>query len=145
MNLEKIKKAIEHFAKQKDLNLYSVTYNKGDLILEVRFDEDLNLDDLEILSNELSTYLDQYDDEFEDNYFLDVSNVGLERDILNEDEMFKAVGSYIYIKTKENEYYGNLKSFIDNKIELEVKDKGKKKVVEIAYKDVKNARYAVEF
>ena len=81
MNLEKVKKAIDEFAKENNLKLYSVSYNKSDLILEVRFDEDLNMDRLESISNDLSNYLDKYDDEFEDNYFLDVSNVGLERDI----------------------------------------------------------------
>ena len=145
MNLEKVKKAIDQFAKEKNLKLYSVAYNKLDLILEVRFDEDLNMDRLESISNDLSTYLDKYDDEFEDNYFLDVSNVGLERDIRDEKEMKDSIGSYIYVKTKENEYYGNLLSFDDGQIELEIKDKNKTKKIIIDYNKVKYARYAVEF
>ena len=145
MNLEKVKKIIAEFASKRNLNLYNVTYNRSESILEVRFDEDLNLDKMEIISNELSAFLDEYDDEFEDNYILDVSNVGLERDIFNEDQMKQAVGNYICVKTKDNEYYGNLVSFDGNILELDVKDKNKTKKITVEYDKVKKARYAVEF
>ena len=39
--------------------------------MTVLLDEKLNMDELETLSNEISGFLDQYEDEFEDNYFLD--------------------------------------------------------------------------
>ena len=59
--------------------------------------------------------------------------------------MSDAVDKYIYVKTKDNEYYGNLLSFIDGQIELEVKDKNRTKKIIIDYDKIKHARYAVEF
>lgn len=145
MDLLQIEKDIKEYLKEKDLELFSVKYLKKDETLEVLIDSSIDMDKLEALSNELSEYLDKYDNEFENNYILDVSTVGVERPIRNLEELNKAIGNYIYVKTKENEFNGTLKDVKDEVLNLEVKDKTKFKNVSIEYKNVKKVRYAVKF
>ena len=145
MDIKKIKSIIEEFSKENNLNLFDVNYQKSSLILTVLFDDELDMNKLEDISNKLSTYLDKYEDEFEDNYFLDVSTVGVERPIRNEEELKNAVGKYIYVKTKENQYYGTLHSYTNGVLSIEVKDKNRSKNVSVEYSKTKQVRYAVEF
>ena len=145
MNLEKINHALEEFCKENEVKLFEVSYHKNDQTLSVLLDEKLNMDELEEISNKLSAYLDRYEDEFEDNYFLGVSNVGAERPIRNEDELKKAIGEYIYVKTKNSEYYGTFKSYCNGVISLDTKEKNRTKNVSIEYKNTKKVRYAVKF
>lgn len=145
MNLDKIKSALNQFLDEKQLKLFEITYQKNDEVLTVLLDETLNMDQLEKVSNDISVFLDQYEDEFKDNYFLDVSNVGAERPIRNESELLEAVNKYIYVKTNKQEYYGYLKDYDKGIMTLQVKDKNRSKDIQIDYKDAKKVRYAVEF
>lgn len=145
MKLDSIKEKLEDYLKQKNLKLFEITYSKKDEILSILLDEQLDLDKLEEISNDISTYLDKYEDEFDDNYILDVSTVGAERPIRNEDDLNRAVGEYIYVKTKESEYYGTLLDYTDGIIHLEVMEKTKKKNVSVDYSKTKQVRYAVKF
>ena len=145
MDKEKIRKALEDFTAGKNMKLFSVDYKKSDSILSVMLDEKLNMDELEVISNEISDFLDLYEDEFEDNYFLDVSTVGAERPIRSLDELKEAVGEYIYVKTKDNEYYGTLSSLKGEVLNLKVADKTKEKDVSVEYPKIKKVRYAVKF
>ena len=145
MNLETIKKDLEEHITKKDLKLFEINYSKADQTLGIILDEKLNMDELEDVSNDLSTYLDKYDKEFDDNYILDVSTVGVERPIRNEDELIQAINSYIYVKTKENEYNGTLKSYENGQMKLECMDKTRTKEVVVDYKQTKIVRYAVNF
>ena len=145
MNTEKIRHALNDYASKKQLKLFDVEYRKGDCTLSVLLDEKLNMDELETVSKEISDLLDGYEDEFEDNYFLDVSTVGAERPIRNDEELKEAVGQYIYVKTKGNEYYGTLISFKDGILNLKVTEKTKEKDVSVEYRKTKKVRYAVKF
>lgn len=145
MNLDKIKSALNQFLDEKQLKLFEITYQKNDEVLTVLLDETLNMDQLEKVSNDISVFLDQYEDEFKDNYFLDVSNVGAERPIRNESELLEAVNKYIYVKANKQEYYGYLKDYDKGIMTLQVKDKNRSKDIQIDYKDAKKVRYAVEF
>ena len=145
MKLDSIKAKLEDYLKEKKLKLFEITYSKKDETLSILLDEKLDLDKLEEVSNDISDYLDKFEDEFEDNYILDVSTIGAERPIRNKKELEKAVGEYIYVKTKEVEYYGTLLDYTDGIINLEVMDKTKKKNVSVDYSKTKQVRYAVKF
>lgn len=145
MNLKNIKSNLGKFLEEKKLKLFEITYQKSETTLSIVLDEILDMNQIEDISNQISEYLDKYEDEFEDNYILDVSTIGAERPIRNEDELIKAVGEYIYVATKEDEYYGTFTSYTDGMINLEVKDKTRIKNVSVEYKNVKNVRYAVKF
>ncbi len=145
MDLSRVKKSLQEFAEEKGMKLFEVTYHKKDATLSVLLDEKLNMDELERISQEISDHLDRFEDEFDDNYLLDVSTVGVERPIRNEKELLEAIGAYIYVKTKEREYYGTLKSFEEGTLLLETKDKNRTKDVSVDYGQIKRIRYAVQF
>ena len=145
MNLDKIKEVLEDFLKEKQLKPFEITYRKSDFVLSVLLDETLNMEELEKISGEISDLLDRYEDELPDNYFLDVSTVGVERPIRNEEELKEAIGKYIYVKMKDAEYYGTLHSYTDGILSLDVKDKTRTKNVSLEYAKTKKVRYAVEF
>ncbi|MBO4920185.1 MAG: hypothetical protein J5365_08545 [Erysipelotrichaceae bacterium] len=145
MDLVRVKKSLQEFIVEKGMKLFEVSYHKKDATLSVLLDEKLNMDELEKISQEISEHLDQFEDEFDDNYLLDVSTVGAERPIRNEQELLEAIGAYIYVKTKEKEYYGTLKSFEEGKLLLETKDKTRTKDISVDYSQIKKMRYAVQF
>ena len=146
MNLEKIRNALQEFSDEQHLKLYEVAYHKNDQTLAVLFDEKFTMDRLEEVSNKVSELLDKFEDEFADNYFLDVSTIGVERPIRNEDELAEAVGSYIFIQTKnKEEYYGDLKSYTNGVLSLDVSEKNKIRNYSVEYKNIRKVRYAVKF
>lgn len=145
MNLDKIKTDLTEFAEKNNLILFDLSYHKNDELLEVTLDNELDMEKLEEVSGLISDFMDSYADDFPDNYILDVHTVGAERPIRNEDELNKAIGSYIYVKTKENEYYGTLIDYTDGIIHMECMDKTKKINTSVDYKKTKKVRYAVKF
>lgn len=144
MEIEKLKDNLKRDLKSLGYYLYDVYYQKKDNILSVIVDKQMDLNEVEELSKKVSSIMDLYDEDM-DEYLLDVSSVGIEREIRDKKELEKAVGSYIYIKTKELKVYGDLLEFKDDVLTLETKDKNITKKVNINYSDIKFVRYAVKF
>ena len=144
MEVNTFKEALSKDIESVGYHLYSLTYKKKDNILEVLIDESLDLDGRSRLSELISGFMDKYDKDF-DEYLLDVSCAGCERRIRNEDELRRAVGEYVHIKTREFEEDGYLKSFENGKVTVEYMDKTRKKAVTVNYDDIKMIRYAVKF
>ncbi|MBR2578295.1 MAG: hypothetical protein IKE38_05110, partial [Erysipelotrichaceae bacterium] len=122
MELKKLKEDLNRDLKSLGYDLYDVTYSKKDRILQILIDKKMDLKEVESLSKKVSSIMDLYDEDM-DEYLLDVSSVGVERPIRNEEELKKAVGSYVYVKTKELKVYGDLKSFEDGMITLDTAEK----------------------
>ena len=144
MEVNTFKEALSKDIESVGYHLYSLTYKKKDNILEVLIDESLDLDGISRLSELISGFMDKYDKDF-DEYLLDVSCAGCERRIRNEDELRRAVGESVHIKTREFEADGYLKSFENGKVTVEYMDKTRKKAVTVNYDDIKMIRYAVKF
>ena len=144
MEVNTFKEALSKDIESVGYHLYSLTYKKKDNILEVLIDESLDLDGISRLSELISGFMDKYDKDF-DEYLLDVSCAGCERRIRNEDELRRAVGEYVHIKTRGFEEDGYLKSFENGKVTVEYMDKTRKKAVTVNYDDIKMIRYAVKF
>lgn len=144
MNIEKLKEELESFLKNEGLKLYDLHYQKSEQILTVMLDESLDLDALEIVSQKVSEFMDKHDEDF-DKYILDVTTVGAERPIKNEDEVIKAINSYVFVKTKTESYNGTLTKYEEGKLYLDYMDKTRKKQAVIDYKEVKQMRYAIKF
>ena len=145
MDLKKIENALQEFISSKGRKLFEVKYHKSDDTLSVLLDEKMNMDELEEISSEISQFLDAYEDEFEDQYFLDVSTVGAERPIRNEEELKEAIGGYIYVRNKDSEYYGTLSGYENGIMRLLVRDKTREKEISLPYEKTKKVRYAVKF
>ena len=146
MDLKRISEVLKAFAKEKGYQIYDISYHKKDQTLSVLFDEQLSLDEIEERSALISAFLDDYEEEFPDQYLLDVSTAGAERAIRDEDELKQALGGYIFVKDKEkNEYTGTLKSYDEGIMVLEVMDKNRTREVTVPYANVRKVRYAVKF
>ncbi len=145
MDKEKIFTLITDMLEKEGLKVFEITYHKNDQTLCVLLDEKMDMDQIEKVSSQVSDLLDQYEDDLPDNYFLDVSTVGAERPIRNEEELKAALNEYIYVKTKDSEYYGTLTSYKNGVMNLKVQDKTREKDVSVEYAKAKKVRYAVKF
>lgn len=144
MEIKELKQNLERDLKSLGYVLYDVTYEKKNKILHVTIDKQMDLNEVEELSRKVSSIMDLYDEDMEE-YLLDVSSVGIEREIRNADELKQAVSSYIYVKTKELKVYGDLKEFDGETLTLVTKEKNINKTLKINYKDIKFVRYAYKF
>ena len=145
MDLKVIEKDLNDYCKQKGWNLFEVSYHSKESTLSILLDNKFDMDELEKVSNDLSDYMDKYENDIEGNYILDVSTVGVERPIRNEEELVKAIGEYICVKTKDEEVCGYLKKYENNILAVEYKEKTVDKIKNIDYSKVKKVRYAVKF
>ena len=144
MDLKKLKEDLKKDLNDIGYSLYDLSYEKKDSILHVTIDKPMDLNEIEDLSKKVSIIMDKYDEDM-DEYLLDVSSVGIERPIRSKDELSDAIGSYIYVKTKDFKLYGDLVDFKDNILTLNTKDKNITKSLKINYDELKFVRYAVKF
>ena len=87
-------------------------------------------------------------------YYLEVSSVGLERELRNLEEIKNNIGKYINVKTYEKimvgktgikEFEGHLLKVEDNLITMNFKMKQFKKEITIPYEKIAKIRLAIEF
>ena len=89
-------------------------------------------------------------DPIEEAYFLEVSSPGAERPLKKGSDLKKAVGKHIAVSTYEpvdgqKSFEGTLVSFDGQTVVIEVTVKTRKKVYQIPYTKVANARLAILF
>jgi len=144
MEIDKLSLEISDYLKSLDLKLYKLSYIKKDNTIQIMLDESLDLDKLENVSNQISEYMDGLDIDL-DNYLLDITNVGIEKPIETKEDIDKAIGQYVFIKTKTDSINGTLVKFADDKVYIEYLDKTRKKIKEFDYQEIKQLRYAVKF
>ena len=144
MEIKELKENLQRDLKSVGYVLYDVSYEKKNRILHVTIDKQMDLNEVEELSRKVSSIMDMYDQDMEE-YLLDVSSVGIEREIRNQDELKAAIGSYIYVKTKELKVNGDLVDFDGEVLTLNTKEKNINKTLKINYKDIKFVRYAYKF
>lgn len=135
------------------LELVDIEYVKEgrEWFLRIFIDKDAGVDIEEcgLISEKLSEKLDELDP-IPHNYFLEVSSPGAERPLKKEKDFEKSIGKNIFIKTYEaidgeKTFEGTLLEFHDQIVKIEIKIKTRKKIVEIPYEKVANARLAVTF
>ncbi len=144
MEIKELKEKLGNDLLNLGYKLYDCYFEKKEHILHVVIDAKMDMNQIEELSKKVSQIMDLYDGDM-DEYMLDVSTVGIEKEIRNLDELKDAIGSYIYVKTKELKVYGDLESLEGNILTLKTKDKNITKTVKVDYSNVKYVRYAVKF
>lgn len=132
---------------ENKLNLYDVEYVKedGNYFLRVlidNLDSTIDLDELALVNEYLSDRLN--DDDFENEYYLEVSSPGAERELKGIDEIKRAIDKYVYVLANE-EYIGYLIDVDDEKITLKINLKGRMKNVTIDIESIKLIRLAIKF
>lgn len=138
---------------QFDLQLIDIEFVKEgrDWFLRVYIDKEngVDIEDCALVSEQLSAKLDE-EDPIPQNYFLEVSSPGAERPLKTKQDLKNSIGKNIFVKTyapieDEKAFEGKLLSFDDEILTLELTIKTRKKLIEIQYDMVANARLAVTF
>jgi len=142
--MEELKKRFKKIVEDLEYYLYDVIYEKenGGYVLKVLIENDtfIDIDDCVKVSRVLSEELDKIDP-FKEAYNLEVSSSGAERELRTSDEIKRAVGKTVQIKTIEQSLEGKLISFKDGVLELKYKNKTTK----IDYLDVSYIRLIIIF
>ncbi len=112
-------------------------------------EEGLSVEDATALNEALSLALDEKN-WIDQEYFLEVSSPGIEREIKTEQDWNKAQDQYVFVQLeeiieKQKEWYGFLRSVKNDEIILEINIKGRKKNIGIARNQIKWIRFAVHF
>lgn len=139
---------LNDYLTQNNLKLYDVEYVKedGNYILRVLIDnlESLiDLDTLALVNEYLSDRLN--DDDFAQEYYLEVSSPGAERELRNLEEIKLSKGKYVYVLDLNQEYTGTLEDVDDETITIKVNLKGRMKNIKIELKNIRLIRLAVKF
>ncbi|MBO0959112.1 ribosome maturation factor RimP [Neobacillus sp. MM2021_6] len=155
--MSKVTEVVEELAtplfQELGLELVDIEYVKEgkNWFLRVYIDKDTGVDieDCGLVSERLSEKLDEIDP-IPHNYFLEVSSPGAERPLKKEKDFEKAIGKNVFIKTYEpingeKSFEGTLLEFDGQLVKIEIKIKTRKKIIDIPFEKVANARLAVIF
>jgi len=145
MNIQHIKETLSKILEPHRLGIYSVKTKKefGRKILEILIDvESMDINQLEIIHLKLVEQMDE--NALDDDYYLELSSLGIERPLSNPDEIKNAIHRYIYLESKLYKGYGTLTDYQNDIVFVTVNQKGRIKTIEIQYHEIKNMRTAVK-
>ena len=108
-----------------------------------------SIDDATALNEEISAELDK-EDFIDEEYYLEVSSEGIEKELRNDNDIKNAVGCYIYAKFYEKidnikEVYGDLESFDGENLEIKYNVKGRIKHLTVKKEQICKIRMAIKF
>lgn len=128
--------------KEYGMNIYRV-------IVDNELSFDIDIDDVAKVNQEL---LDIVNDSLPDDAYLEVTTLGIEREIVTPKDYEKALNHYIYVSTYEKiegtnlkEFYGDLLQVNDDEIMILVNIKSRKKEITIKKEKIAKIRLAVKF
>ena len=149
---DRVEKEIEKIVESEGLELVHVEYKRQGrgFLLRVDIDKEggVTLDDCQLVSRQLSTYLD-VDDVVPGEYELQVSSPGLDRRFYKESDYRKFQGRLVRVKTSKairglHVIVGKLKEFDGSRIVVTDPKMKKDPDYEIPLTDIKEARLEVE-
>jgi len=150
---EVVEELVTPILDEMQLELVDIEYVKEgkNWFLRIFIDSDngIDIEQCGIVSEKLSEKLDEVDP-IPYNYFLEVSSPGAERPLKKAADFERAVGKNVYIKTYEpiegeKEFEGELTAFDGDTVTIAVKQKTRKKEIQIPYEKVASARLAIVF
>ena len=131
LNIEKkVEELIKPIIESIGYELYDVEYAKEgkEYYLRIFIDKEdgISIDDCETVNNSINDILDQAD-YIKEQYYLEVSSTGLEKNLRREEHFLKQIGNEIEVKlykaiNKEKVISGKLLSFEEEKIILETEE-----------------------
>lgn len=128
----------EKIIEEQGYIMYDIEYVKEGpywfLRIYIDRDEGVSVDDCEVISNKVSTILDQ-EDFIKNNYILEVSSPGIDRKLTHSWHFDKYKGSEVIVKTHNKNYQGTLVSFDGQQLILKDPDQ-----VIIMKEDIKDVR-----
>lgn len=115
-------------------------------------EEPISCDDTTLVSEALSDLLDEIDP-IETEYYLEVSSVGLEKELKTTEDLESAIGKFVNVKTYEKieihksmykEFEGDIVSVDDETVEIKVHIKQFRYPVKVARKLIAKIRLAIK-
>ena len=156
--IAKVKKIALEKATALNLELIDVEWVNefGTFILRIIADTEIGLtiDESAALNEAISEALDEFDF-IEEEYMLEVSSPGIERELKNDEDIQKNIDKYVHIdflthfevsaKTKVLDIEGYLRKFENNVLEIEYNNKGQIKKLLVDKQQIKLIRLAIKF
>ena len=144
--IKKCEPIIQECAKALNLEIVDVEYvrENGIKILRViaKGENGLSIEDASELNKTISDKLDEIDF-MDEQYYLEVSSEGIERDLRNDKDILDSIGKYVFVKLYEKiddikEIYGDLLDYKDM-------NKTRKQSIEISKNKISKIRLAIKF
>lgn len=148
-------------------NAIKVADAKGKIVVDVRLRKEFGTHIISVIVDDPTTFtldidevanmnqelLDIVNDDIPDGYYLEVTSLGIERELCNENDYQRAIGKYVFIKTYQKieaayqlkEIYGDLQEITETDFVLESMINQRKKIVTIPRDKVSKIRLAVKF
>jgi ribosome maturation factor RimP len=145
----KVEELVKPIIENIGYSLYDVLYEKEgkDHYLRIFIDKDgvIDINDCENVNNAITDILDEAD-YIKDQYYLEVSSPGLERNLRKEEQFLSQIGNSVCIKlfnkiNNEKEIIGILKEYNEKGIVLEIENKN----LEIERKNIAAAKTVYEW
>ncbi len=154
--IEKAKVVAEKEAAKLNLQIEEIDYvfENGIKILRIIADGEngLDVDDASELNRLISDALDLIPEKdfITEEYYLEVSSVGIEKELKTDEDIFNNIGKYVYVKTYEKvdgikEVYGDLVNFENGLVTINYLVKTVRKQVIIQKEKISKIRLAVKF
>ena len=144
MNLGLIKEKVKTVLDKHSIEIYDILEERmgKEKILTILLDATLNHESLEKIHIQV---LDEINDDLDDDYYLQLSTVGIEKPLRNLKEVEKEIGQYIYLES--DQYTGNatLNDVKEDILFISFFIKGRPKKLEIKYENIRFIRQAVKF
>lgn len=154
--LMKIKESAIKIASMKDKIVVDVKLRKefGTNIISVIIDDPttftLDIEEVAWINQEL---LEVVNDDIPDGYYLEVTSLGVERELFNQEDYLKAIGKYVYVKTYKKvesaynlkEIYGYLQEVNEKELVIQSVINQRNKIVTIPIDLISKIRLAVKF
>ncbi|MCK9471470.1 MAG: ribosome maturation factor RimP [Bacilli bacterium] len=153
INMNRIKEIANFCAEKIDAQIISVEFVRefGMKILRViaRKDPAFSIDDSSELNKLIGDELDK-EDLIEEEYYLEVSSEGIEKELRNDAQIKQEIGKYVCVRLYEKlngkkEISGDLVDFSNDEVVLEIVDKTKKEIIKINKQKIAKIRLAVKF
>ena len=151
--LADIKEVILPVVQEMALEIYDIEYVKveNDYYLRIYLDRPTGID-LDLIveaSRVISDLLDDLDP-IDNEYILEVSSAGAERELKTNEHFKKALNEYIRVEMKDPKagrdfVEGYLLAFENDILTIKYQDKTRRKMLEISYDNIKKARLAIKF
>ena len=150
---EKTYLLVEPLCRQLGYTLEEVSWIKeyNTFFLRIIIDKEggISVDDATALSEALSPLLDK-EDFIKEEYMLEVSSPGVERELKSAKDIASSVGEYVHIslyakKDGFKEIEGYITSFENNEVKIDALVKGRKKEYIFNIKEISKIRLAIKF
>lgn len=143
--IEKYHKILVSLKKVKEFGINKIVFTIDDPETFI-----LDIDEVSSINEEI---LDVINDLIPDGYYLEVSSLGAERELITDEDYKRAINQYIYVSTYQKvenasnlkEFYGYLKSYDDEKIIIDAIIKTRTKEIIITRSNIAKIRLAVNF